>query len=89
MHFVLWSSHTALTLEEKKVLTIQMIQQNPDFGVKFGIELLRKTSLIRGHRRGKKERPAQLILEQELLKLTMKSHELFIVQHYRRNGLGK
>lgn len=62
----LWSSHTALTLEEKKVLTIQIIQQNPDFGVKFGIELLRKTSLIRGHRRGKKERPAQLILEQEL-----------------------
>ena len=63
----LWSSHTALTLEEKKVLTIQIIQQKPDFGVEFGIELLCKTSLIRGHRRGKKERPAQLIPEQELV----------------------
>ena len=62
----LWSSHTALTLEEKKVLTIQIIQQKPDFGVEFGIELLCKTSLIRGHRRGKRERPAQLIPEQEL-----------------------
>ena len=34
--------------------------------MEFGIELLCKTSLIRGHRRGKKERPAQLIPEQEL-----------------------
>ena len=41
----LWSSHTALTLEEKKVLTIQIIQQNPDFGVKFGIEPVSYTHL--------------------------------------------
>ena len=62
----LWSSHTALRSQDKKTLMIQMLRETPAFGVGFGIELLKKDSLIRGHRRGKKERPAQLIPEQEL-----------------------
>lgn len=62
----LWSGHTALTLQDKRTLVLRMLQNTPDFGVEFGIELVQKRSLLRGHRRGKKERPQNLIDQQEL-----------------------
>ena len=45
---------------------IQMLRETPAFGVGFGIELLKKDSLIRGHHRGKKGKSDPLISEQEL-----------------------
>lgn len=62
----LWSCHTALTLRDKKTLMTQMIQRTPEFGVEFGIELIGKGSLIRGHHRGEKKRRFQPVSEQEL-----------------------
>lgn len=62
----LWSSHTALRSQDKKTLMIQMLRETPAFGVGFGIELLKKDSLIRGHHRGKKGKSDPLISEQEL-----------------------
>lgn len=63
----LWDGQTALTLDEKKILTKKFIRDNSNFGVPFAIGLISKDILFRGKRIGEKEPEPKAFSPNDLL----------------------
>lgn len=94
----LWDNHAAISLENKKLFAITLINRDAGFGVPFCVELLNKTMVSRGVRVGEKERSkdrasieelnlAYKEISQEIIKVSIKEKRgdwlLSVIEIYR------